>query len=270
MHVYTYTYSRVCSCVSNPSSVVDCDAGSEVATKSIIKQQQDAKITATGNQQQKLRSKNKLFHSLKSRWHQHTHIHMCTHKRRYVCVCVFMCISILYLNLFLYFSAFAYVAQAYVDTKVCMYEQNVNMFACVCAYNDKTLRVRSKSTAVCVFVRACEVLHTDKRTTSLRTYRNKRKCVSLYTHMYIYIHTYVYIHTRISSHRVCCFVLQCCCFFSSFFLNNNNAKSYSLSQRLSLVGEGIGGEEGDRISWKELERYANICRVNVNDELSML
>lgn len=50
MHVYTYTYSRVCSCVSNPSSVVDCDAGSEVATKSIIIQQQDAKITATGNQ----------------------------------------------------------------------------------------------------------------------------------------------------------------------------------------------------------------------------
>lgn len=121
---------------------------------------------------------------------------------------------------------------------------------------------------VCLCARVRYYIQTNVRT-SLRTYRNKRKCVSLYTHMYIYIHTYVYIHTRISSHRVCVF---CCsvAVFSSFFLNNNNAKSYSLSQRLSLVGEGIGGEEGDRISWKELERYANICRVNVNDELSML
>lgn len=65
-----------------------------------------------------------------------------------------------------------------------------------------------------VCVCACEVLHnihTNLRT-SLRTYRNKRKCVSLYTHMCI-----CYIHTRISSHRVCCFLLQCCCFASFSF-----------------------------------------------------
>lgn len=89
MHAFTHIAEFICSCVSNPSSVVDCDACSAVATKSIIKQQ-DTKITATGNQQQKLRSKNKLFHSLKSRWHQHTHSHMHTHEIRVcVCLCVF-------------------------------------------------------------------------------------------------------------------------------------------------------------------------------------
>lgn len=91
-------------------------------------------------------------------------------------------------------------------------------------------------------------------------------CVHTCTYIYICIHTYTHkLSSRVLFSAV---VLLFFCLF--FFLNNNNAKSYSLSQRLSLVGERIGGEERDRISWKELERYANICRVNVNDELSML
>lgn len=118
--------------------------------------------------------------------------------------------------------------------------------------------------------------------TSLRTYKNKTKCVSLYKHTHAYIRMYVCFYVRmyhiihpyalLSSRPDLLLLFLALVFLPLFFLNNNNVKSYLLSRR--SLEPAVGGRssvrgEADRISWKELERYANICRANVNDELSM-
>lgn len=111
--------------------------------------------------------------------------------------------------------------------------------------------------------------------TSLRTYKNKTKCVSLYEYTHTYVCMYVSYHTPIRFAQLSTRLVVVVFSFSVlplFFLNNNNVKSYLLSRR--LLEPAVGGRssvrgQADRISWKELERYANICRANVNDELSM-
>lgn len=118
--------------------------------------------------------------------------------------------------------------------------------------------------------------------TSLRTYKNKTKCVSLYKYTHTYIRMYVCFYVRmyhiihpyalLSSRPDLLLLFLALVFLPLFFLNNNNVKSYLLSRR--SLEPAVGGRssvrgEADRISWKELERYANICRANVNDELSM-
>lgn len=94
------------------------------------------------------------------------------------------------------------------------------------------------------------------------------------THIHTYVCMYHIIHpyALLSSRPDLLLLFLALVFLPLFFLNNNNVKSYLLSRR--SLEPAVGGRssvrgQADRISWKELERYANICRANVNDELSM-
>lgn len=85
--------------------------------------------------------------------------------------------------------------------------------------------------------------------------------------MYHILHTYALLSSRPDL-----LLFSALVFLPVFFLNNNNVKSYLLSRRSlepAVVGRSSVRRQADRISWKELERYANICRANVSDELSM-